>query len=141
MINYQSLSDALRYYKELGYTEMDVPWDIPYEDMMITCSNFINIVQGKWGKNYYQMIGSAEQSFIHLDKLGKLQKNKKYVACTPSYNDLNNEIKIVKTNIGYDLELNNIELGSYGVRKYGQLHWVYGTGLAEPRFSKVCEII
>ncbi len=42
----------------------------------------------------------------------------------------------VQTKIGYDLELAGIEVGSYGERihdDYGR--WVYGTGLALPRFS------
>lgn len=34
-----------------------------------------------------------------------------------------------------DLQLNGIEVGSYGFRQHNGLQWVYGTGLAEPRFS------
>jgi seryl-tRNA synthetase len=34
----------------------------------------------------------------------------------------------------YDLNLNEIEVGSYGIRSFEGLHWVYGTGLALPRF-------
>ncbi len=33
----------------------------------------------------------------------------------------------------------NIELGSYGLRQAGGHSWIYGTGLAEPRFSRVLE--
>jgi hypothetical protein len=29
------------------------------------------------------------------------------------------------------------ELGSYGIREYDNLKWIFGTGLAEPRLSKV----
>lgn len=36
----------------------------------------------------------------------------------------------------YDIEHKGIELGSYGVRSYEGHTWVYGTGLAEPRFSQ-----
>lgn len=32
---------------------------------------------------------------------------------------------------------NKIELGSYGFRTYKDIKWIYGTGLAEPRLSKV----
>lgn len=37
----------------------------------------------------------------------------------------------------YDAEDNTdpVEVGSYGIRKYDNHRWVYGTGLAEPRFS------
>jgi hypothetical protein len=36
-----------------------------------------------------------------------------------------------------DINLNGIEIGSYGLRKCGFLEWVYGTGVAEPRFSRI----
>jgi aspartyl-tRNA synthetase len=41
----------------------------------------------------------------------------------------------VPTNDGFDITLNGIEIGSYGVRQMDKHVWVYGTGLAEPRFS------
>ncbi len=34
-----------------------------------------------------------------------------------------------------DIEHRSIELGSYGLRRDGDVHWVYGTGCAEPRLS------
>jgi len=43
----------------------------------------------------------------------------------------------LKTNDGYDLMLDNIELGSYGIRKCEFLTWIYGTGCAEPRTSNL----
>ena len=44
-------------------------------------------------------------------------------------------IEIVDTPAGQDIMLNGIELGSYGIRSHGDLIWIYGTGVAEPRFS------
>lgn len=44
---------------------------------------------------------------------------------------------IVKTDIGWDIESKGIELGSYGFRQCGNIRWVYGTGVAEPRLSHV----
>ena len=35
---------------------------------------------------------------------------------------------------------NGIELGSYGTRCYKDIKWVFGTGLAEPRMSKVLQM-
>ena len=35
----------------------------------------------------------------------------------------------------YDLELNAIEIGSYGYRCSDKFYWFYGTGLALPRFT------
>lgn len=50
-------------------------------------------------------------------------------------------LKIAKTEIGTDLVLDDIELGSYGSREFQDLEWNYGTGLAEPRFSTAMSMI
>jgi hypothetical protein len=44
-------------------------------------------------------------------------------------------IDALQTDDGFDLMYNKIEIGSYGIRKMDKHIWVYGTGLAEPRFS------
>src|SRR5690606_938277 len=46
--------------------------------------------------------------------------------------------EIIKTDTGYDLEVNGVEVGSYSSHIYGDLHWTCGTGLAEPRFTYSC---
>ena len=51
------------------------------------------------------------------------------------FTSLGADPKIVETDEGYDLEHKGIEIGSYGVRESDGLSWVYGTGIAEPRFS------
>lgn len=45
------------------------------------------------------------------------------------------DLRFVETTMGCDIELNGVEIGSYGLRKTSFLTWVYGTGLAEPRFT------
>ncbi len=35
--------------------------------------------------------------------------------------------------------MTGVELGSYGKRTYGDLTWLYGTGLAEPRLQRVLD--
>lgn len=45
-------------------------------------------------------------------------------------------VHLVETEIGIDIEYGGIEIGSYGARSHEGHHWVYGTGLAEPRFSQ-----
>ena len=42
-------------------------------------------------------------------------------------------VEIIETPVGFDLEVMGVEVGSYGYRP--ELKWVYGTGIAEPRFS------
>jgi hypothetical protein len=49
-------------------------------------------------------------------------------------------IEVVKTDVekfSYDLMIEGIELGSYGIRECDHLKWIYGTGVAEPRLSMV----
>jgi hypothetical protein len=41
------------------------------------------------------------------------------------------------TTLSYDINLNDIEIGSYGYRKCSFCNWIYGTGIAEPRFSRL----
>jgi seryl-tRNA synthetase len=47
------------------------------------------------------------------------------------------DIKIVPTGMDeFDIEAGGIEIGSYGIRDIPGFSWVYGTGLAEPRFGQ-----
>ena len=53
-------------------------------------------------------------------------------------NQLSNTIQIVKTDLeSFDLFYKEIELGSYGIRHVENNSFIYGTGLALPRFSQV----
>lgn len=45
-----------------------------------------------------------------------------------------------QTDIGFDLEICGIEIGSYGYRKFEDFEWIYGTGCAEPRLTQVLKI-
>lgn len=50
--------------------------------------------------------------------------------------DKNDSLDIVKTSeTTWDINLNNIEIGSYGFRDIPNHIFIYGTGLALPRFS------
>ncbi len=51
--------------------------------------------------------------------------------------ELGDEVKLIKTEDGFDLEYEGIELGSYGIRSCMFLDYIYGTAVAEPRFSLV----
>lgn len=44
--------------------------------------------------------------------------------------------EVVETDQGLDIFINGVEVGSYGIRKHEDFLWVYGTGIAEPRFSQ-----
>lgn len=51
------------------------------------------------------------------------------------------EAKVVPMEAGkYDIMWGEYELGSYGIRSNEFLKWVYGTGVAEPRFSRLIKL-
>lgn len=47
------------------------------------------------------------------------------------------KLDVVPTPIGFDIELDGIEIGSYGYRECPFAKWIFATGIAEPRFSRV----
>lgn len=49
--------------------------------------------------------------------------------------------EVIKTSEGYDIMLGDYELGSYGIRSCQFLDWIYATGCAEPRTSKLLTLI
>lgn len=52
--------------------------------------------------------------------------------------EFNEKIQILQTSLeSFDLMYQNIELGSYGIRKVEEFSFIYGTGLALPRFSYI----
>jgi len=44
---------------------------------------------------------------------------------------------VKQTKEGFDIEINEKEVGSYGIRECEFLKWIYGTGCAEPRTSTI----
>lgn len=43
-------------------------------------------------------------------------------------------------NDGFDIMLDDYELGSYGIRECEFLNWIYGTACAEPRLSRLINL-
>lgn len=173
-IRWDFISHAITYYSGLGYRYVEAPWIVTSEAVNVTLPP---------GRTAYTtmggvLVGSAEQSFIHMALNGMLGEGD-YVAATPCFRDDavdqlhqqtffkvelislspqplepslvasmarmaqdffthmpgGDEAVIVRTQEGFDIELHGVELGSYGYRSYAGWHWIYGTGLAEPRYS------
>lgn len=169
--NWNNLARTVEHFTRQGFTYIEVPWLVPGEVTAITaphplCGDFSTVAG--------DLVGSAEQSFIHLMQQGKLGKGR-YVTLSPCFREekVHNNLKrpwfmkveliavdeevteeltrlcqqwfehlsghkvdIIATEMGLDLELCGIELGSYGYRAHNGLKWTYATGLAEPRFSQ-----
>jgi len=176
-INWQAISESIFYYQDIGYQSIETPWIVPNEISKSTFPGHATKVTLD-NKNKGDLVGSAEQGFIHLMNENKIDTGK-YVSAGPCFrmsedtdrlhqeyffkveliHILNNENpksilddmvvqvfgalqglsiytpKIVETDIGIDIEINGIEVGSYGIRTFKNFSWVYGTGIAEPRFS------
>lgn len=61
-------------------------------------------------------------------------------SCLLFFNNNGLECKIVQLSDNeFDIVdcKNGIEIGSYGIRKYDDIEWIFATGLAEPRFTNV----
>jgi seryl-tRNA synthetase len=61
------------------------------------------------------------------------------VSCFTNLGADSKKIDKVETDKGFDINYNGIEIGSYGIRECAFVRWIYGTGLAEPRFSRLLE--
>lgn len=195
-IDWALLARAVEFYQSQGYKYVEMPWAVSAESVAITCPRpeYTANVDGLGS-----LVGSAEQSFLHMDLSGKLGKGR-FVALTPCFrlgddgDDLHHpyfmkvelyindaqgleamvdgvapegaidngpfmaylhmlsivgqfnrsilgdveieNVRGVDTSEGCDVELNGIEIGSYGIRQHNGHVWVYGTGVAEPRFSQ-----
>lgn len=86
--------------------------------------------------------------FMKVELIDTLNVNNKsleeIILCAKKFFSNYLDVKIVKLDDNsYDIveAKTEFELGSYGIREYDNLKWVFGTGLAEPRLSKVLRLI
>lgn len=80
-IDYGLLGAALAFYETEGYRYVEVPWAVSKSTIDITCPN--PAFAAKVDALGY-LVGSAEQSFLHLDRAGALGHGP-MVACTPCF--------------------------------------------------------
>jgi len=131
-----------------------------YEDWSLVGSAEQGFIQhakdGRLATNNYVSCGPCFRKEPTFDELHHPQfmKVELFTLCD-SENDANNaaqnfikqafvymaqhssNLNIITTSDGQDIELNDIEVGSYGYRYDNNIGWwAYGTGLAEPRFSQ-----
>lgn len=175
MIDYKKIYESIEFYTNLGYSRIESPWVVSVESILVTLPN--GQIPMILNDNQNGLVGSAEQSFIEMNKNGLLPFGQ-IQSVTPCFRDekedlyhqkwfIKNElivtseygkltklqlesvisdaksffekfvekVEVVKTENGFDIEYNGIELGSYGKRKSKNFEWIYGTGCAEPRLS------
>lgn len=94
----------------------------------------------------YIVRGHTQLTFMKIELFGVIRNNapdltlRQIIFSAKNFFEDNlprngSSIELKETDIGYDIEINGVEVGSYGTRTVGNKTWVYGTGLAEPRFS------
>ncbi len=81
-----------------------------------------------------------KNELIKTDKVNQSNLDKIIDTAYNFYKQYFNNLDVIKTDIGYDIEVEGNELGSYGIRSCEFLDWIYGTGCAEPRTSKLIKL-
>jgi seryl-tRNA synthetase len=84
MINYQNLADSVEFYKERGYTSIEVPW---------TVTEYVDDITKPADRVHYQLmhnkkclVASGEQGFLYLYLKDYLPKGK-FQTITPCFRD------------------------------------------------------
>ena len=76
-----------------------------------------------------------KNELIQTDKVNEEELQKLIEVSLRFFKTYLQDVNVEKTDIGYDIVCNGIELGSYGIRECEFLTWIYATGCAEPRLS------
>ncbi len=197
-IDYRLLSEAVDFYKGLGYQYIEVPWIVKSVIASLTLKDRSRAYIVDSHTTIGELVGSAEQGFIDQFIKGVIPSGKKVVSVSPCFRKepecdeyhFNQFIKVelgmgffissfmdevqlhttidnsirtfinhanaffdsktdklvecVEVNGDFDLMIDDIELGSYGYRVFQRqdaIIWIYGTGLALPRFSQAIDAI
>jgi hypothetical protein len=77
-INWNNIGVALQFYDRRDYKYVEVPWIVPRKIAQETCPKDRWIVNSDLGC----LVGSAEQSFMHINSQIGLGK---FIACTPCF--------------------------------------------------------
>jgi len=80
-----------------------------------------------------------KNELIKTDKVDTDSLEEIVEICVKFYNQYL-PVDVVKTEGGFDIEWAGNELGSYGIRTCPYLKWIYATGVAEPRLSKIINL-
>ena len=164
----ENLYKAEQYYSQY-FDYINAPWEVPEEVIAITCNtnkgsglvgsgeqSFIELMlRGELEEgNYYTCTPCyrpedatnryREKMFIKIELIKYLKVCPEELVhlagqCFEHLVGGGEDIKKVYTSEGIDILYKGVEIGSYGVRAYKKHYWTYGTGIAEPRLSRLME--
>jgi hypothetical protein len=78
-----------------------------------------------------------KNELIKTDKVNESELLNIVDICLNFYKKYIPKAEVIKTDIGFDIQVDGNELGSYGIRSCDFLDWIYATGCAEPRLSNL----
>lgn len=81
-----------------------------------------------------------KNELIKTDIVNDTELNRIVDICYNFFSKYIKNLSIEETNIGFDISYKGHELGSYGIRENEFLKWIYATGCAEPRLSKIINL-
>lgn len=83
-----------------------------------------------------------KNELIKTDVVNKIELDRIVVTALDFFSKFFSRLDLdtVKTDDGFDIMVKDIEIGSYGIRECDFLKWIYGTGCAEPRTSKLIQL-
>lgn len=159
-INWIQLGVAVEHYESLGYQHVDVPWAVPNKVARMTFPGkplncHLGALIGSAEQGFLAM---------EIEEGAKLVSCSPCFRTEPVHNVLyqpwfmkvelyreghhveavlddamtihdSDDTRVIETSEGFDILINDIEVGSYGVREVNGRKWTYGTGLALPRFN------
>lgn len=119
-INWKLLSLAVEFYTSKGFEYKEVPWIVPRPITEITnpnCGALYSVTQG-------DLVGSAEQSFLHLQNTNSLQHtnshSKGFCAVTPCFRE-EKDISLIRRNYFMKVEL----MQTFDVGRDSLIHTIY----------------
>ncbi len=169
-IDWKLLSEAVMFYECFQYTSVEVPWRVDPAIIRVTHGDPINesdglaligsaeqgfiAIRDKLTPGKYMSVSPCFRTDV-VDDLHQSDFMKIELYRTDECSDealvgmiddafmmMERDIdcQIVETHEGFDIMAHAIELGSYGRRQHGDHVWLYGTGLALPRFSQALQL-
>lgn len=88
-MNYARISEAIEFYKSVGYEYVETPWIVERGVKKLTSGSTLENVpgftNGAGNSQRHDLVGSAEQGFIQLMRAGKLESGKLYVSAGPCF--------------------------------------------------------
>ena len=90
--------------------------------------------------DYFHSKYFIKNELIKTDVVNQTELETIVDICCNFYRQFIPDVDVISTEVGYDIEYNGIELGSYGIRECNFLKWIYATACAEPRLSKTINL-